>query len=378
MDSPLPVPEPTAPAELPETARTALHRRAVRGSHERAAIHAILDEALICHVGVNVDGTPRVLPTAHARIGDALYLHGARQNRLLSALCDGEPCCVTVTLLDGLVFSRIAFAHSMNYRSAVIYGRAQEVSDADEKRAALHALVEHVARGRSAEARPPTDEQLAATRVVRIPIEEGSAKARSGPPNDVDAVLGDDTWAGELPLRLCALPPRPDPKLASGRTLGGAVLDRARGLGMGTRATYERAVGELLISTDPGRVDVALVQRFLSEESYWARGVSLPTVQRTIEHALCFGLYRGKEQLGFARVVTDFARFAYLGDVFVVASERGRGLGKLLIEHVLGHPELAGLERWTLGTLDAHGLYARYGFVQADASRFMVRQRPLR
>jgi uncharacterized protein len=372
MDS-LP-PTPRARAELPETPRTRLKRRAMRGSHERAAIDAILDEALICHVGVNVDGNPRVLPTAHVRVGDAVYLHGSRENRLLGALAAGAPCCVTVTLLDGLVFSRVAFSHSMNYRSVVLYGEACEVTDPAEKRAALHALVEHIARGRTGEARPPTEEQLGATLVVRIPIVEGSAKARSGPPGDKTETLGDDCWAGELPLRLCALPPRPDPKLAKGRALGGAVLERARTLGLGARATHERAIGELLVSTDPGRIDVTLVHRFLSEQSYWARGVSEATVRRMIEHALCFGLYRGSAQLGFARVVTDFARFAYLGDVFIVECERGRGLGKLLTEQVLGHPELDAVERWTLGTRDAHGLYARYGFRQSDASRFMVRE----
>jgi nitroimidazol reductase NimA-like FMN-containing flavoprotein (pyridoxamine 5'-phosphate oxidase superfamily)/GNAT superfamily N-acetyltransferase len=374
MDSPPPIPLPPVSTALPETERTTLTRRAARGSHERAAIDAILDEALVCHVGVNVDGSPRVLPTAHVRVGDVVYLHGARQNRLLRALAEGAPCCLTVTLIDGLVFSRIAFSHSINYRSVVLYGVACEVIEAAEKRIALHALVEHIAAGRAGEARPPTDEQLQATLVVRVPITEGSAKTRSGPPLDKAEVLGDDCWAGELPLRLCALPPRPDPQLAPGRALGGAVLERARSLGLGARATHERAIGELLISTDPARLDVALVHRFLSQESYWAHGVSEATVRRTIEHALCFGLYRGGEQLGFARVVTDFARFAYLGDVFIVAAERGRGLGKLLIEHVLGHPDLAEIERWTLGTLDAHDLYARYGFQKADASRFMVRQ----
>lgn len=364
---------PPRPATLPKTPRTTLKRRAARGSHDRAAIDAILDEALLCHVGVVVDGAPRVLPTAHVRLGDQVYLHGARENRLLRALAEGAPCCVSVTLLDGLVFSRRAATHSMNYRSAVLYGTASAVEDEAEKRAALHALVEHMAKGRAAESHPPSAAELLATLVVRIPIEEGSAKARGGPPGDDAPGPDDPWWAGELPLRLTALPPVTAPNLPGERTLSTAALERARGLGLGCVTPYERRIGELLISTDPARVDFALVHRFLSQESYWARGVSAETLRRTYQHALCFGLYRGREQLGFARVVTDFARFGYLGDVFIVAEARGQGLGRQLVESVFDHPELRAVERFMLGTADAHGLYARYGFEPVTPARFMVR-----
>lgn len=365
---------PPRPAALPKTPRTTLKRRAARGSHERAAIDAILDEALLCHVGVVVDGSPRVLPTAHVRVGDVVYLHGARENRLLSALAAGAPCCLTVTLLDGLVFSRRAATHSMNYRSVVLYATASEVTDAEEKRAALHALVEHMAKDRVAESHAPDDAELRATLVVRIPIEEGSAKARSGPPGDDEPAADDPYWSGEVPLRLCALPPITDAKLPVNRTVPQAVLERARGFGLGCATTYERRLGELLVSTDPARVDFALVHRFLSEESYWARGVSEAALRRALQHALCFGLYRGRTQLGFARVVTDFARIAYLGDVFIVADARGQGLGKQLVAAVLEHPELRAVERFLLGTADAHGLYARYGFEPTAPGRYMVRQ----
>jgi len=353
------------------TPRTALKRRAQRGSHERAAVDAILDEALVCHVGVMVDGTPRVLPTAHVRVGEALYVHGSRNNRVMTSMI-GREVAITVTLIDGLVMSRTAFHHSMNYRSAVIYGQGAEVTDSAEKRVVLHALVEHIATGRSAEARPPTESELGATLVVRVPIEEGSAKTRTGPAIDDDETLGDDCWAGVIPLKLCALPPVRDAKLRREQLISSSVAARARQLGMGARVVYEKTIGDLLISTDLRRLDFAMVHAFLRDDSYWARGVSEETLRAAFENALCFGLYRSSAQVGFARVVTDFARIAYLGDVFVVADERGQGLGKLLVETVLTHPELRKVERWVLGTHDAHELYTRFGFVRTQPGRYMV------
>lgn len=358
---------------LAVTQRTAFKRKPQRGSHERAALDAILDEALVCHVGVVIDGTPRVLPTAHVRLGDALYVHGSRKNRLMTSMI-GQPVAVTVTLLDGLVMSRTAFHHSMNYRSAVIYGEGVDVLDVAEKRAALHALVEHIAAGRSTEARPPTASELAATLVVRVPIEEGSVKARTGAAIDDDETLGDDCWAGVIPLKLMALSPLRDDKLSHGQLISSSVAARARELGVGARVPYERQIGEVLISTDPERVDFATVHAFLRDESYWARGVSEAALRTAFSHALCFGVYRGGEQLGFARVVTDFSRIAYLGDVFITAQARGQGLGKRLVETVLAHPDLRSIERWLLGTHDAHELYTRFGFTRAESGRYMVRR----
>jgi nitroimidazol reductase NimA-like FMN-containing flavoprotein (pyridoxamine 5'-phosphate oxidase superfamily)/GNAT superfamily N-acetyltransferase len=358
---------------LTVTARTTLKRKPQRGSHERDALNAILDEALVCHVGVVIDGAPRVLPTAHVRVGDALYVHGSRKNRLMTAMI-GQPVAVTVTLLDGLVMSRTAFHHSMNYRSAVIYGEGAPVHDVEEKRAALHALVEHVALGRAKEARPPTDNELAGTLVVRVPIAEASVKARSGAAIDDADTLGDACWAGVIPLKLVAGAPERDDKLSAQQLMSSAVAGRVRDLGLGPRAPLEQQIGDVLISTDPSRVDFARVHAFLRDESYWARGVGEDALRTAFSHALCFGVYRGGEQLGFARVVTDFARIAYLGDVFIVAHARGQGLGKLLVEAVLAHPDLCAVERWLLGTHDAHELYTRFGFVRAEAGRYMVRR----
>lgn len=360
-------------SSLAVTPRTTFKRKPQRGSHDRAALNAILDEALVCHVGVVIDGQPRVLPTAHVRLGDAVYVHGSRKNRLMTAMV-GQPVAVTVTLLDGLVMSRTAFHHSMNYRSAVIYGEGVDVLDVEEKRAALHALVEHIAPGRASEARPPTVNELAGTLVVRVAIDEASVKARTGSAIDDTETLGDATWAGVIPLKLMALPPERDALLKDDQLMSSAVAARARELGLGARAPFEQQLGDVLISTDYARVDLKLVHAFLRDESYWARGVSEQALRVAFSHALCFGLYRGDEQLGFARVVTDFARIAYLGDVFVVAHARGQGLGKQLVQAVLEHPDLRAIERWVLGTHDAHELYTRFGFVRAEAGRYMVRR----
>ncbi len=216
-------------AALVPTARTRLKRRPARGSYDRATVDAILDEGLVCHVGFALDGQPFVIPTAYVRIDDAVYLHGSVASRMLRGLAGGLPVCVTVTLLDGLVLARAAFHHSMNYRSVVVLGTAIEVTDADAKRRALEALVEHVLPGRSPTVRPPSDEELRATTVLRLPIVEASAKMRSGPPLDGAEDLAVPCWAGEVPLRLAALAPVADPDLAPGITPTPTMTSYTRG-----------------------------------------------------------------------------------------------------------------------------------------------------
>lgn len=368
--------QPTAPEPpvLPITARTTLKRHPERGTHALASVHAILDEALVCHASVVVDGLPRVMPTAHARIGDRLYLHGARANRLLGAMTTGARACVCVTLLDGLVFARSWFHHSMNFRSVVLYGAGAEVTDPREKLAALEALIDKAAPGRAREARAPTPPELAGSLVVGLPIEEASAKVRSGPPMDGPELLSDDCWAGVLPLRTTVLPPVDDVQLRAGVAPSVAAGERARTFASAAFANYERAEGDLLVSTDPGRIDFALVHRFLSDESYWARGVEAWRQRLAMSHSISFGLYRRGTQVGFARVVTDHGRVAYLADVFVVPEARGKGLSRFLIASVLDHPDVAGVDRWLLGTADAHGLYERFGFERVEG-RYMIRRR---
>ena len=195
---------------LPETGRTILRRKRERGSRDQRLLEAVLDEGLVCHVGFIADHGPVVLPMTYARLGPLLYLHGSSSNDLLRHLADGAPACVTVTLVDGLVYARSAFHHSMNYRCVVLFGRAERVSDPAEVRQAAVALLEHLAPGRSADARAPTDQEVRATLVVRFPIVEGSVKVRTGGPVDDAEDLALDVWAGELPLRTLAMAPVPD------------------------------------------------------------------------------------------------------------------------------------------------------------------------
>jgi nitroimidazol reductase NimA-like FMN-containing flavoprotein (pyridoxamine 5'-phosphate oxidase superfamily) len=179
--------------ELPVTERTRLRRRVNRGSHERAAIDAILDEALICHVGFTSTYGPVVIPTTHVRVDDQLYVHGAVANHMVRSLADGIDACVTVTLLDALVLARTAFHHSVNYRSVMIFGRAVLVEDPEVKLTALAQLIDRVSPGRSAACRLPNVSELAATSVLQLPISEASAKVRTGPP------IGDEGEDAELP-----------------------------------------------------------------------------------------------------------------------------------------------------------------------------------
>lgn len=185
--------------------------------YDRGTIDAILDAALVCHLGFVQDGQPYVIPTLHARIGDRLYVHGSAASRTLRALAGGAPVCVTATLLDGLVLARSVFEHSVNYRSVVVLGVATPVTDPDEKLAALRALTDQLLPGRNADARQPSRKELKATSVLWLPLDEASAKVRTGPPDDgdsEDALL--DVWAGEIPLVMRAGAPVPDPALRPG------------------------------------------------------------------------------------------------------------------------------------------------------------------
>ncbi|HUY22422.1 MAG TPA: pyridoxamine 5'-phosphate oxidase family protein [Acidimicrobiales bacterium] len=206
----------TQSSPLRESPRTTLRRKRERGTHERGAIDAILDEGLVCHVGFADGESLFVQPTAYARIGDDLYFHGAPANRMLRALAAGAPACVTVTLLDGLVLARSAFHHSMNYRSVMLLGTAERVDDDEGKRAAMSALLDHVAAGRSTDTRPPSAQELRATLVVRFPIDEGSAKVRQGGPIEEPEDLGLPVWAGQIPLEMVAGAAIPDDGLAPG------------------------------------------------------------------------------------------------------------------------------------------------------------------
>ncbi len=197
-------------SHVPASERTRVRRKSGRGRYDRDTIVRILDEALICHVGFAVDGQPWVVPTAFARVGEHVYLHGAVGNFALRTLAGGAEACVTFTLLDGLVLARSAFHHSMNYRSVMLFGHAAVVTDEDEKQAALLAIVDHMVAGRSSSTRLPTPHELRSTLVVRLPIEEASAKVRTGGPVDEPADYELPHWAGVVPLIVVRGDPQPD------------------------------------------------------------------------------------------------------------------------------------------------------------------------
>jgi nitroimidazol reductase NimA-like FMN-containing flavoprotein (pyridoxamine 5'-phosphate oxidase superfamily) len=219
---------PASSAHHAPSDRTRLRRMQERGRYDAATIDAILDEGLICHIGFASGAGPVVIPMAYGRADDRLYLHGAARNAALSALASGVEACATVTVLDGLVLARSAFHHSMNYRSVVIFGIAAEVTDLEEKREALQVIVDHLVPGRSADARPPSVNELRATRVVRMPIAEASAKVRSGPPKEEPEDQSWPAWAGELPVRLAPGEPVPDSFVPPGLKPPGYVSSYVR------------------------------------------------------------------------------------------------------------------------------------------------------
>ncbi len=196
------------------TANTTLKRLPQRGSFERDTVNAILDAAFLCHVGFVVDGQPFVIPTSYARVNDELFIHGSAASRMLRNVSEGIPVCVTVTLVDGLVLARSAFHHSINYRSVVVFGTARLVESIEEKAAALHAFTEHVIPGRWPEIREPNAQELKGTTVLALPLQEASAKIRTGPPKDDDEDMAIPVWAGVLPLLTITGEPIADPYLS--------------------------------------------------------------------------------------------------------------------------------------------------------------------
>jgi nitroimidazol reductase NimA-like FMN-containing flavoprotein (pyridoxamine 5'-phosphate oxidase superfamily) len=203
----------------PPTLRTRLVREPDRAVYDREAAYAILDEGFLCHAGFVLDGQPFVIPTSYGRKDDALFIHGSAASRMLRQMKEGVPVCLTVTLLDGLVLARSIFNHSMNYRSVVILGKATLVDDPAEKLEALRLLSEHIIPGRWADSRQPNEKELKATSVLRLPIEEFSAKVRQGPAVDDEADYSFPTWAGVVPLEMKTGAPINDERLIEGQTV---------------------------------------------------------------------------------------------------------------------------------------------------------------
>jgi uncharacterized protein len=212
---------------LSGTPRTALRRHKERGSGDREDLYAVLDAGLICHLGVVVAGTPRVLPTTYGRLGDTLYLHGSSANGGFTA-ADGQEVCVTVTHLDGLVCARTVFHHSVNYRSAMVFGTARISTDDSERVLALRTIVEHLVPGQWDTARQPIKKEMAATAVLVVPLAEASVKIRTGPPVDDPEDYASDVWAGVLPATVTFGTPEPDPEMREGIPVPAHISDYRR------------------------------------------------------------------------------------------------------------------------------------------------------
>ncbi|MCW2932388.1 MAG: flavin-nucleotide-binding protein [Actinomycetia bacterium] len=210
---------------LSDTPRTTLRRHKERGQTDRAELYAVLDAGLICHLGVVADGVPVVLPTAYGREGDTLYLHGSSANGAFGAAAD-QHVCVTVTHMDGLVCARSVFSHSVNYRSAVVFGEAVVVTDEEERWQALRIITDHLIPGRWAAARQPTKKEMAATAVLKVPLDEASVKIRTGMPGDPDEDRDLDVWAGVLPIVVTFGEPEPDPLLRPEIPVPAHIRDR--------------------------------------------------------------------------------------------------------------------------------------------------------
>jgi nitroimidazol reductase NimA-like FMN-containing flavoprotein (pyridoxamine 5'-phosphate oxidase superfamily) len=214
MSEPIP---PTAAGEVAVTERTRLRRIPEQGSHRIADLDAVLDAGFVCHLGLLVDGWPMVVPTSYGRLGDALILHGSVASRSLRAARGPVEACVTITHVDGLVLARSVFEHAVNYRCAMVYGRPEVLVDPADKLAGLRAISNQAAPGQWEYARSPSDQELAATTVLRMALDQCSVKIRRGPPDDGDGPDGAlQVWAGEIPLRTVRLDPLPDPALRTG------------------------------------------------------------------------------------------------------------------------------------------------------------------
>lgn len=214
--------------EITRTERTKIRRIPKRGVYDREEIYQILDEGFICHIGFTVNDKPFVIPTGYARAGDQLLIHGSSASRMMRSLAEEIDVCVTVTLIDGLVLARSAFHHSVNYRSVVIFGRAKFIADETEKREALRAFTEHIVPDRWDDIREPNQNELKATTVLSLPIEEASAKVRTGGPVDDDEDYELNVWAGVIPLKITAGAAENDTKLKSGIAVPDHVLNYKR------------------------------------------------------------------------------------------------------------------------------------------------------
>lgn len=333
--------------EQPSSDKRTIIRRSDRAVHDETWIRDLLHRAPVGFVASVRDGQPFINSNlfVYDEPANAIYFHTARRGQTRDNLEEHDEVCFTVAEMGRLLPADTALEFSVEYSSVVVFGQASLVSDERSAIKALQALLdkyaEHLKPG--IDYRPPVREELKRTSVFRLKIASWSGKMKKV-----------DQFPGAFFFRESP-----------------AMMGRRHFLENADATSSSEVCNGYTLSTDPSRLDIDVVHTYLSEHSYWARGRSRSVVERSIEHSLCFGVYQGKHQVGFARVITDFAVHAYLADVFVLPEHRGRGLGKWLVASMLSHPLLRGVTKWSLDTRDAQGLYEPFGFERAAPGRHM-------
>ena len=355
-----------APNTITPTERTTLKRLPKRGVFERQRIYEILDEGFVCHLGFTIDQRPFVIPTAYGRLDDALFIHGSAASRALRALAGGIEVCVTVTLVDGLVLARSAFHHSMNYRSVMVFGRASVIEEREEKMRALRAFSDHVIPQRWDDVREPNEGELRKTLVLRLPLEEASAKVRSGPPldDDIDYLL--PTWAGEVPLKVVAQNPVADPRLSPCSQLPAYL-----------KSFVERTQANDHTQIRPANIDEAsaisdLLEAAFTEyrslytrEGYNATAITADEVTKRMSEGPMWVAVLDDQIVGTVAAVAKNDSL-YIRGMAIVPDARGKRIGEELLRHVEKFAVDEGYERLTLSTTPflnrAIRLYETFGF----------------
>jgi uncharacterized protein len=357
---------------FPQTQRTILKRLPKRGVFDRQKIYEILDEGLVCHLGFSIDAHPFVIPTGYGRLNDDLFIHGSAASRTLRTLAGRVEVCVTVTIIDGLVLARSAFHHSMNYRSVIIFGRAVIVEEPAKKMRALRAFSDHIVPHRWDHVRGPNDSELKKTLVLRLPLAEASAKIRTGPPLDDESDYDLPIWAGEIPLRLAAQTPVPDPRLSPEVAVPSYVESY---LGYSKRSPPTDVMIRRAGSQDAAAVASILEKAFVeyrelyTEKGYAATVLTAEDVKaRMAEGPIWVALDSAQIVGTVAAVAKDEG--LYLRSMAIVPEARGKRIGKLLLKQVERFAVTHGHKEMTLNTTPflsrAIALYEHFGFTRSD------------
>lgn len=331
----------------PPTDERAKVRRSDRAVHDETWIRDLLHRAPLGFLASVEDAQPFINSNlfVYNEEANAIYFHTARRGRTRDNIEKHDEVCFTVAEMGRLLPAKTALEFSIEYRSVVVFGQASLISDEPSAIAALQALLDKYAQHLKPgiDYRPPVKKEMERTSTFRLKIASWSGKMKKV-----------DQFAGAFFYQEPA-----------------ATMRRRHFLENPDATSFTASHAGYTLSTDPSLLDLDVIHTYLSEHSYWAQGRSRAVVARSIEHSLCFGIYQGNQQVGFARVITDFTVHAYLSDVFVLPEHRGRGLGKWLVASMLAHPLLRGVTKWSLDTRDAQGLYEPFGFESAATGRHM-------